>query len=1355
MMALLGFVVIARVGGIAEAQVPDKINYQGMLTTPDGQPVNAAVSIVFKLYNTAAGGSALYAETQTVAVSNGVFNAVIGAATPLLLPFDVPYYLGVTVGADPEMTPRQPVLASPFALQAAEAEDAQRLGGQTLAGLDERYILVGGTVAGAQITGALTSATLPAGNVTGTIGTAQLANNAVTQAKLSPASGGTAGKVLGTDGTNLVWQSAAVAGTVTSVSTGTGLSAIPNPITGSGTINLATTQLLPTVACATNQIPKWIGGAWTCAADATGSGSGVAAVTATLPLASSGGTTPNISLSGAIPVASGGTGQTALAVNGILYGQGTGAVGTTVGSDGQVLAGSPGAPQWTGSPSLSGNLTLVGQSTGGAGNIMKGTTPFMHNYGENNTFIGENAGNFTMTGGDNIAGGVHALQSNTTGSGNTATGSGALHSNASGYANTGIGNAALTRNTGGWGNTALGSAALYGNTTGLWNIAVGSNAGHDVTTGSNNILIGNVGVSLENSTIRIGDANQIRTVISGIRGVTPEIAGAIPVVIDSNGQLGTVPAFPGGGVSRVAAGTGLAATPDPITSTGIIGIANGGVGTTQIADLAVSGAKLANSAVSGPKLADGAVTAFKIADGNVTFPKLESTGCSYGYALKWMGAGGWQCQPDLTSSGGGTVTAVVAGSGLATEPSAGIEVSGAVYIPEGGVRSFHLADGAVTTEKLSGAGCSNGQVLKWSGTAWVCADDNGGSATGSGFVQGGNLFGALPGDTAILGTIDGNALSVIVNNTRALRIEPTDHGVPNLIGGHPNNRSGVAGIYGATVAGGGDAGTCPVYLDGAFMRSCANGANAYFATIGGGASNWVDKDYGTVAGGGGNTVIDYWGTVGGGTSNRAGQHATVAGGAQNDASASRSTIGGGLSNKATGWGATVAGGETNDALGKNATIGGGAANEATLDYATVAGGWFNSAKSTGSTIAGGLANEATAEYATLAGGRWNSATGPYSSVSGGYFNASGGMYASISGGYMNAADGEGSVISGGIDNRAKLEYATVGGGRGNIASTAYETIGGGADNVTEGGASTVGGGRGNAAKAGHATVGGGGYNEARGEAATVAGGWVNAALGDLATVSGGWSNSATGRGSVVPGGLKNVAEARNTFAAGAGAYALAEGSFVWADSPFFSTNPDEVLTFYSHDMNEFAVRATGGVRLVTGIDDETGDPTWTCSINGGGGSWWACSSDRNLKTDLVPLIGTEVLERLAALPVYRWVAKGDRRRIPHAGPTAQDFMAAFGLGDNDKMIGFGDVQGVALAAIQGLRTRQEEQKATMMDKDAQIATQQQRIADLEDRVAQVESLRGELAALKQALAELRTAKETVAARSTAGPPVSR
>jgi hypothetical protein len=174
---------------------------------------------------------------------------------------------------------------------------------------------------------------------------------------------------------------------------------------------------------------------------------------------------------------------------------------------------------------VSGNITLVNPSTATAGNIMKGTNRFIHNYGTQNTFIGENAGNFTMTGnGGNTASGYQALFSNTTGGYNTASGVDALFSNTTGYQN-----------------TASGANALYSNTIGVNNIAVGSSAGYNLTTGNSNIDIGNFGVAAESATTRIGSAgDQTRTFIAGIRGVTTGSANAIPVVIDSNGQLGTI-----------------------------------------------------------------------------------------------------------------------------------------------------------------------------------------------------------------------------------------------------------------------------------------------------------------------------------------------------------------------------------------------------------------------------------------------------------------------------------------------------------------------------------------------------------------------------------------------------------------------------------------------------------------------------------------------------------------------------------------------------------------------------------------------------------------------------------------------
>src|SRR5438128_1445038 len=120
---------------------------------------------------------------------------------------------------------------------------------------------------------------------------------------------------------------------------------------------------------------------------------------------------------------------------------------------------------------------------------------------------------------------------------NTAEGFNALLSLTSGQLNTAFGFAALTSDTTGGFNTAVGVEALFSN-NGTNNIALGFRAGSNLTAGNNNIDIGNAGVAAESATIRIGSF-QTRTFIAGIRGRTTGFANAVPVLIDSNGQLGT------------------------------------------------------------------------------------------------------------------------------------------------------------------------------------------------------------------------------------------------------------------------------------------------------------------------------------------------------------------------------------------------------------------------------------------------------------------------------------------------------------------------------------------------------------------------------------------------------------------------------------------------------------------------------------------------------------------------------------------------------------------------------------------------------------------------------------------------
>lgn len=127
-------------------------------------------------------------------------------------------------------------------------------------------------------------------------------------------------------------------------------------------------------------------------------------------------------------------------------------------------------------------LELTGNNSN-SGVIFKGADRFIHDFNPsgttgNNTFIGINAGNFSMLGSGsqssfNIGVGNYSLSSITTGSYNTALGYRSLYSNRSGYNNTALGFEALFYNTMGNYNTAQGYQSMYKNVSGSYNTALG------------------------------------------------------------------------------------------------------------------------------------------------------------------------------------------------------------------------------------------------------------------------------------------------------------------------------------------------------------------------------------------------------------------------------------------------------------------------------------------------------------------------------------------------------------------------------------------------------------------------------------------------------------------------------------------------------------------------------------------------------------------------------------------------------------------------------------------------------------------------------------------------------------------
>ena len=101
----------------AMAAIPQLINYQGLLTTAGGTPVaDGSYSVVFTIYTAPTGGIALWTETKSVTTSSGLFSTLLGSVNPIP---DSAFnnalsYLGIKVGADPEISPRQQLASVPY-----------------------------------------------------------------------------------------------------------------------------------------------------------------------------------------------------------------------------------------------------------------------------------------------------------------------------------------------------------------------------------------------------------------------------------------------------------------------------------------------------------------------------------------------------------------------------------------------------------------------------------------------------------------------------------------------------------------------------------------------------------------------------------------------------------------------------------------------------------------------------------------------------------------------------------------------------------------------------------------------------------------------------------------------------------------------------------------------------------------------------------------------------------------------------------------------------------------------------------------------------------------------------------------
>lgn len=558
-----------------------------------------------------------------------------------------------------------------------------------------------------------------------------------------------------------------------------------------------------------------------------------------------------------------------------------------------------------------------------------------------------------------------------------------------------------------------------------------------------------------------------------------------------------------------------------------------------------------------------------------------------------------------------------------------------------------------------------------------------------------------------------------------LRTEPNATS-PNIIGGFSGNTV-AAGVFGATISGGGQ------------QTSGPNIITASYSTIAGGSGNTVNIGNGAIVGGSGNTInglgtssfigaganntiVGGMSVIAGGSFNTTGEgFSTISGGLSNEALFFYSTVGGGQANDAYARGVTIGGGELNRATDLNSTVGGGTNNQAgdaagtTTDraFATVSGGQNNTASGAAATVGGGQTNTAQGLRATVGGGFGNTVSADYGTIGGGgRFNlndaATGNHvtdnYGTIGGGGGNrAGDGAGTTadrtyatVGGGGNNSASGSQATVSGGFGNAASGSAAAVGGGNSNIASGNEAAVGGGFDNTASGSSAVVGGGFDNMAGGTQATVGGGLLNAASGAQSTVGGGAGNHTGGLYSTIPGGSSNSASGDYSFAAGRRARADHAGTFIWADSTD--------ANFSSSFPNQFLVRASGGVAFFTNAAASVGVQVPT------GSGTWSSISDRNVKENLEAVDARAVLEALVALPVSTWNYISQGESIRHIGVMAQDFYAAFGVGEDDRHITTIDADGVAFAAIQGLNAKLESENAALR---AELDAVQARLAALE------------------------------------------
>ena len=510
--------------------------------------------------------------------------------------------------------------------------------------------------------------------------------------------------------------------------------------------------------------------------------------------------------------------------------------------------------------------------------------------------------------------------------------------------------------------------------------------------------------------------------------------------------------------------------------------------------------------------------------------------------------------------------------------------------------------------------------------------------------------GTTPG-TSFFGTTDDQPVEFKVNGGRALRLEP-NLVTPNVIGGLASNQV-ANGAWGATIGGGG-------YFD---------------------AFNVVGGNFGTVSGGRGNTANS--------------AEATVAGGRNNTASGGNSAVSGGYANTASGSLASVGGGFGNVASGTSAFIAGGSLNAANNDN-TFAGGQRAKANHAGSFV---WADSESADFASTTSDQFS-------------IRARGGLQLSPL-----------TSMNFGQQTRQMLNlWSTVYGIGVQSYTTYFRTDTDGSFGWYQGGAHSD----------GLLDPGTGGQKimSLNSSGLTVS----NVKL--EANPNGAIELGPTSAAFAVPFidfhyGVNAAQDFNVRLINDADRQLTCSGNLA------FGNQTRQMINLYNTDYGigvqsgtmyfrtgdspgaqEFAWYR-GGTHSDGHFDPGTGGTDMmrlnTAGLNVRGNVYailFLPNSDRNKKENFTPINPSEVLAKVVSMPITRWNYKEAKDTV-HIGAMAQDFYAAFAVGPDDKHIATVDADGVALAAIQGLNQKVDDQHQQLERKDSKIRELEQRMEKLE------------------------------------------